>query len=147
MYIIIPYNDKYFNMKRSILHKETFTTRNTDVSSYLDDMVINEETLQLDEGLLSLIPKFFRTLGGGRGGWTGLKRAGLVGGGLTAGKYGLDFTNALKQKGADLMDPESWTDAALGIGLTTAAGLAVYNLFKNWMANKEETKRQQQARA
>ncbi len=145
-------------MKRSILHKETFTTRNTDVSSYLDDMVINEETLQLEAGpKVEAAKGFVKWLVGGVAKPTTLqagKNTLKLGAGATAlgaiglgGKKAFELIDKIGQSAGDLFDKDTWVGTAMTIGVGTAGALALYNLFKNWMANKEETKRQQQARA
>ena len=128
-------------MRGSILHKETFQARDTDTSTYVDDMMLNEQTLQLDEGILGSAFRAFRDFMANPKTWKASAATGALAAGGIGANQALQLTNAMKDNLANLLDPNSWVGTAATLGIGATAAFAVYNLFKNWMAEKEETKR------
>ena len=151
-------------MKKSILHKDTFATKKTDTSAYLDSLMVNEQTLQVDEafpaiaaGAARLGPHLMKF---GRWVLPKLKKAGTTivknpwksASATTAAtvaattipeipKVTSSVMQTLKniaEKGADLTSSSTWQGMAVSAGLTAGAGLLLYKMYKDWLASRKD---------
>ena len=151
-------------MKKSILHKDTFATKKTDTSAYLDSLMVNEQTLQVDEAIPAIaagvarlgphlmkfgrwvLPKL-KTAGTTilKNPWKSASAATAAATAATTIPEVPEVTSSVMQTlknivkaGEGATDPSTWQGMAVSAGLTAGAGLLLYKMYKDWLASRKD---------